>query len=592
MIKLNTPYSIENGKDQVIFTESGNNTITGTYKDGTLNGKLNGNTLSATFQNTKVNVSGLMEITFNEKGFDGRWKKGIEPGSMKGKWKGELNYAKSEDYTKNNNCVNLTIEQQECIIDNYVTSYDFLDLTKEEWRSNRTFILAALNNDGKILELLSDEFKKDKEIVITAAVNDIASLEYADDSLKTNKEVLQAIVENDKSLSYLLNDNLSQEQKLCFIQGLSHEDFDPEFLEDSDEKIGWMKEKEFVLEAIKIDEKTLKFASSDLKSDKELVTLATIKNISAIEYADEKLQCDPEIILKSIISNFENESDISIKDEDIYIFTNENQNYDPTSALRDLNLKVRYIVLTHNKNDFKLFNSKLLSFINSNHECFWIIQALIQELLNIQNILDNYNYFYKDEGVKEYYKKVSEIIDSFDQDLEFSPNEEFDTYFIDDQIDYSWDNCKWSDIQDGEGKNFTEFIMERAEIEWDNENWSDKKYYNYGISSLWIGLQNYSLRHSREDLNEENTAVALYSVIDEKYEPIQESGNGHFGAFVFKIVTEFLLGIKQNEYDLNSSDDESLEDFNGYQYDLKRVANNICNRDLFDDWPGASEFED
>jgi hypothetical protein len=134
--------------------------------------------------------------------------------------------------------------------------------------------------------------------------------------------------------------------------------------------------------------------------------------------------------------------------------------------------------------------------------------------------------------------------------------------------------------------------MERAEIEWDNDNWSDKKYYNYGISSLWIGLQNYSLRHSREDLNEENTAVALYSVIDEKYEPIQESGNGHFGAFVFKIVTEFLLGIKQNEYDLNSSDDESLEDFNGYQYDLKRVANNICNRDLFDDWPGASEFED
>ena len=63
------------------------------------------------------------------------------------------------------------------------------------------------------------------------------------------------------------------------------------------------------------------------------------------------------------------------------------------------------------------------------------------------------------------------------------------------------------------------------------------------------------------------------------------------GTNVFRIVTEFLLGIKQNEYDLNIDDVPlNLEEFYGYQYDLKRVANNICDRDLFDYWPGASEF--
>ena len=47
------------------------------------------------------------------------------------------------------NTDSLTDEQQECI--NIVNKYNFLELTKEEWRTNRGFILAALKKDGKIL---------------------------------------------------------------------------------------------------------------------------------------------------------------------------------------------------------------------------------------------------------------------------------------------------------------------------------------------------------------------------------------------------------------------------------------------------------
>jgi hypothetical protein len=162
MIKLNTPYTIENGKDQVIFTESENNTITGAYKDGTLNGKLNGNTLSATFQNTKVNVSGLMEITFNEKGFDGRWKKGIEPGPMKGKWKGLL-VSKSEINASNENA-----EEKEVVIEvsGRIPKYFFGSLKEdfqEEIKNVLEYCSEELSTEEEFLQILLRMTLEDKE---------------------------------------------------------------------------------------------------------------------------------------------------------------------------------------------------------------------------------------------------------------------------------------------------------------------------------------------------------------------------------------------------------------------------------------------
>jgi hypothetical protein len=393
--------------------------------------------------------------------------------------------------------VSLTDEQQECI-DN-VWEDNFLELTKEEWRTNRGFVLAALKKDGKILGLLSEDFRKDREIVLEAV----------------------------KSFGSVYED--------------------------------------------------------------------------ALKYADEKLQFDPEIILEGINSSFKSEGDISLSEENFQIFINEKEIFDPYDVIKDLTLKIRYTVLKQKKKDFDLFLSRLKTFINSNHECFWLLQVVYMELINIQhNILGKMDW---DVFSSFYGKTLDWIIMGISDsvligNLEFSPNKEFDTYFIDNEINYSWDDCKWSDSSNGEGMNFSEFIMKRAQIEWNSDtcwgdNWSDSKYYNYGISSLWIGLLNYTLRHLEENLNEENTAIALYSVIDEKYVPIQESGNGWYGTNVFRIVTEFLLGIKQNEYDLTIDDVPlSLEEFYGYQYDLKRVANNICNRDLFDSWPGASVFLD
>ena len=74
----------------MIFQQKENGDIHVTYADGTIDGLMEGNTLKAVFHNPKVNISGLMELIFHETGFEGRWKKGTEPGELKQKWNGVL----------------------------------------------------------------------------------------------------------------------------------------------------------------------------------------------------------------------------------------------------------------------------------------------------------------------------------------------------------------------------------------------------------------------------------------------------------------------------------------------------------------------
>jgi hypothetical protein len=90
MIKLNTTYTIDQGSNSIVFSEGNKGSIIGTHNEGTLAGFLEGNVLKGTFHNTKVNASGLIEIEFHENGFNAKWKNGMEPGPLKGKWDGRM----------------------------------------------------------------------------------------------------------------------------------------------------------------------------------------------------------------------------------------------------------------------------------------------------------------------------------------------------------------------------------------------------------------------------------------------------------------------------------------------------------------------
>ena len=94
-MKLNKHYSINDGKGSIIFSEGNSGTINAEYdikgnkSTGTFNGILENETLKGTFH--VDSAAGLMEFAFSESGFEAKWKKGIEPGPMKGEWKGTLN---------------------------------------------------------------------------------------------------------------------------------------------------------------------------------------------------------------------------------------------------------------------------------------------------------------------------------------------------------------------------------------------------------------------------------------------------------------------------------------------------------------------
>jgi hypothetical protein len=93
-MELNKKYSLNDGKGHIIFSEGNSGTINAEYEikgnksKGTFNGTLENNSLKGTF--FVDGVAGLMEFTFSEIGFQAKWKKGIEPGPMRGEWKGTL----------------------------------------------------------------------------------------------------------------------------------------------------------------------------------------------------------------------------------------------------------------------------------------------------------------------------------------------------------------------------------------------------------------------------------------------------------------------------------------------------------------------
>jgi|694.fasta_scaffold122543_3 hypothetical protein len=112
-MKFNQSYIVNKGQESIVFKEGNGNIIIGVYNDGTLTGTMEGDVLKAKFHNKKTNGAGLIEFTFHENGFEGKWKQGLEPGPMRGKWEGKIatesNSAEGNDSVSNLGNYNLDI---------------------------------------------------------------------------------------------------------------------------------------------------------------------------------------------------------------------------------------------------------------------------------------------------------------------------------------------------------------------------------------------------------------------------------------------------------------------------------------------------
>jgi len=293
MIKLNEEYSINSGQGSIVFTEGNKGTVNAEYEiqgnkgKGKINGTLENEILKATFHVDAA--AGLIEFTFTENGFDAKWKQGIEPGPMKGKWTGSL-----KSHSVSNQSINektsLSAEQLKWFEED---TWEFENLPKE-WFESKEFMLAVVTNSGRDLEYASDKLKDDKEIVLAAVTNDGRALRYASDKLKDDKEIVLATVTNYGWVLEYASDKLKDNKEIVLAAVTN----DGKGLQYASDKL--KDDREIMLAAIKKDGSALKYASDNLKNNREIVLEAINNKPNSIEFASDQLNGDPEIVLATM----------------------------------------------------------------------------------------------------------------------------------------------------------------------------------------------------------------------------------------------------------------------------------------------------
>jgi hypothetical protein len=93
MIQYNEEYSLNDGKGCIVFQKGSEDAVSAIYNRGTIHAKWDGNVLKGTFIDTISKGQGLIEFTFDEDCLEAKWKGGIVPGAMRGRWKGILSSA-------------------------------------------------------------------------------------------------------------------------------------------------------------------------------------------------------------------------------------------------------------------------------------------------------------------------------------------------------------------------------------------------------------------------------------------------------------------------------------------------------------------
>jgi hypothetical protein len=301
MIQFNQTYSINDGQESIVFTAGKGNTVSGKYNAGTLTGSLEGNLLKATFHNQTNNSAGLIEIDFTEDGFNAKWKQGLEPGPMRGKWKGALS---AETRKEEKNKVDITSEtltdEQKKYLEEGVSSWDFEGEdeqanVKKSWLSNRAFLFEAVKQDGHCIQYAPDDLKSDREIILEALKKDGRVLEYLADTNKAKREiVLEAVKKYGRALEFAADDIKADRE--IVLEAIKNDGRALEFAADV------MKaNREIVLEAVKIYGRSLEFAADDIKADREIVLEAIKNDKYAIEFvSNELLGGNPEIVLAAL----------------------------------------------------------------------------------------------------------------------------------------------------------------------------------------------------------------------------------------------------------------------------------------------------
>lgn len=128
MIQFEKTYDINDGNGSITFKKVDDLSVEAVYNRGTIKGTWDGETLKGTFIDDISNGNGLIHFTFNDNGFEAKWKSGLEEGPLNGKWVGIL---------KNLNTLDLNgfskyqiFEKLESLIQNTISKQDIKEAIK------------------------------------------------------------------------------------------------------------------------------------------------------------------------------------------------------------------------------------------------------------------------------------------------------------------------------------------------------------------------------------------------------------------------------------------------------------------------------
>ena len=119
------------------------------------NGKLSGDFTNDTFKGKWENkgLEGLIEFTIKENNLEGNWKKGLDPGPMKGKWKGEI-ITDNDEENEDLNHFNV-----ECLKEAFPEAHEFTVrintdhwmLIEDGWQPEAAYFSYTVNKKGELL---------------------------------------------------------------------------------------------------------------------------------------------------------------------------------------------------------------------------------------------------------------------------------------------------------------------------------------------------------------------------------------------------------------------------------------------------------
>ena len=206
MIRLNEQYSINNGQGSIVFTEDDKGTVNALYtiaghkSKGKINGILAENVLKGTFHIDEA--EGLIEFTFSEDGFDAKWKSGLEPGPLKGKWEGNIGENSSSEIhndasMKKVHYFEISITQ-DAEGNDLAGSENAAEFIYEKIKTINSFIKDRIDNE--VQGFLFEDFLTSFDSTVSRSINSPETLDFIENKLKT--DLIKEAIESDPSFRF------------------------------------------------------------------------------------------------------------------------------------------------------------------------------------------------------------------------------------------------------------------------------------------------------------------------------------------------------------------------------------------------------